>query len=597
VRAIPCPGVRDVPAIRELRFLQRLALAASSTLDGATLVNLVIAETTEATDTDVCSVYLLAPDGEHLVLAATNGLSQAGVGRVRLRVGDGVTGWAADARTPVVVPDVRTEPRFHWLPEVDQDRFVSMCSVPIISGDRLVGVLNVQTDHPRDFGEGDVGLLSAIAAHVAGALERTELQGRLESRVTELHRSEEIHKRFTDLALAGAGLDTILAVVAAHVGAPAAVFDDEGERLGASPGSGFPDRLSGIASRGPRDDGRTVIPVIAGQDTLGWLAVDQGDGAETDSRRLALEHGTIVIALDLVRERAAAEAERRLRADLLDELLAARVGTPDASRLARKASRLGLRIRGRVWVVVVAPDDPEGARAVATDPVARRVSRALDDAIDVPGGQVVVRGTTFVLLVPGDADLTRVERVARAAADVAQVRTGGYGFSAGIGSGPGGPAELRRLVAEAEQALMLVQRRSGRSEVSAYGRLGVDRLLLEIADNECLGAYVDEWLGALIRHDERGPAAAPLIDTLEAVVAEGWNLRAAARRLNLHTNTLHYRLGRVQDVCGRDLDDPTTRLALAVALRAYLLLGALRGASGRPLGADESLPPRSVAEG
>ena len=51
MRAIPCPGVRDVPAIRELRFLQRLALAASSTLDGATLVNLVIAETTEATET------------------------------------------------------------------------------------------------------------------------------------------------------------------------------------------------------------------------------------------------------------------------------------------------------------------------------------------------------------------------------------------------------------------------------------------------------------------------------------------------------------------------------------------------------------------
>jgi sugar diacid utilization regulator/putative methionine-R-sulfoxide reductase with GAF domain len=589
--------VRDVPAIRELRFLQRLALAASSTLDGATLVNLVIAETTEATETDVCSVYLLAPDGEHLVLAATNGLSQDGVGRVRLSVGDGVTGWAAEVREPVVVPDVRAEPRFRWLSEVDQARFVAMCSVPIISGDRLVGVLNVQTDHPRDFGEGDVGLLVAIAAHVAGALERTELQGRLETRIAELHRSEEIHKQFTDLALAGAGLDAICAVVAAHAGAPVAVFDDDGERLGASSGIGFPDRLPGLGSPGTRDDARTVMPIHAGQDTLGWLVVFAAGGAEPHSRRLAIEHGATVIALDLVRERAAAEAERRLRADLLNELLSARAGAADASRLARKASRLGLRIRGRVWAVVIAPDDPEGARAVATDPLARRVSSALADAIDVPGGQVVVRGTTFVLLVPGDADLTRVERVARAAADAAQARSGGYGFSAGIGSGPGGPAELRRLVAEAEQALTLVQRSHGRSEVSAYGRMGVDRLLLEIADNECLGAYVEEWLGELIRHDERGPAAAPLVETLEAVVAEGWNLRAAARRLTLHTNTLHYRLGRVQDVCGRDLDDPTTRLALAVALRGYVLLGALQGASGRPQRADEGPPPRSVAEG
>jgi GAF domain-containing protein len=355
---IPWRGVRDVPAIRELRFLQRLALAASSTLDGATLVNLVIAETTDATDTDVCSVYLLAPDGEHLVLAATNGLSQDGVGRVRLRLGDGVTGWAAEVRQPVVVPDVRVEPRFRWLPEVDQARFVSMCSVPIISGDRLVGVLNVQTDHLRAFGEGDVGLLSAIAAHVAGALERTELQGRLEARVAELHRSEEIHKRFTDLALAGAGLDAICAAVAAHAGAPAAVFDDDGERLGASVGDGLPDRLEAIATPVRRDDDLRIVPIRAGQATLAWLAVGPGDGAAPHSRRLAIEHGTTVIALDLLRERAAAEAERRLRADLLDELLAARAGTADASRLARNASRLGLRIRGRVWAVVVAPDDP-----------------------------------------------------------------------------------------------------------------------------------------------------------------------------------------------------------------------------------------------
>lgn len=589
--------MRDAPAIRELRFLQRLALAAGSTLDGATLVNLVIAETTEATETDVCSVYLLAPDGEQLVLTATNGLAQRGVGRVRLRIGDGVTGWAAEARAPVVVPDVRVEPRFRWLPEVDQDRFVSMCSVPIISGDRLVGVLNVQTDHPRDFGEGDVGLLSAIAAHVAGALERTELQGRLESRVAELHRSEEIHKRFTDLALAGAGLDAICAAVAAHAGASAGVFDDDGERLGASPGGGLPDRMAGVSASGRRDDGIAVVPIRAGQETLGWLAIGPGGGADSHNRRMAIDHGTTVIALDLMRERAAAEAERRLRTDLLDELLAARAGTTDASRLARKAARLGLRIRGRVWTVVIAPDDPEGARAVAMDPLAQRVSRTLADAIDLPGGQVVARGTTFVLLVPGEADLARVELIARAAADAAQARTGGYGFSAGIGSGPGGPGELRRLVSEAEKALALAQRGSGRREVLAYTRLGVDRLLLEIADHKCLGAYVDEWLGDLVSHDERGPAAAPLIETLEAVVAEGWNLRAAARRLHLHMNTLHYRLGRVQDVSGRDLDDPTTRLALAVALRAYLLLGALRGASGRPLGAEDALAPRSAAEG
>jgi GAF domain-containing protein/sugar diacid utilization regulator len=597
VRCLPWRGVHDVPALRELRFLQRLALAASSTLDADALVNLVISETTEATETDVCSIYLLAADGEHLSLAATNGLAQEGVGHVRLRIGEGVTGWAAEERRPVVVPDVTTEPRFRWLPEVDQARFVSMCSVPVISGDRLVGVLNVQTDHPREFGDGDVGLLSAIAAHVAGALERTELQGRLETRIAELHRSEELQRRFTELAVAGAGLDAICVAIAACTGAATGVFDDDGERLGVSSGADLPDRLTDFSAPGRRGDGLTVVPIRAGQGALGWLAVGPGGDTDPQSRRLGIEHGAMVVALDLVRERAEAEAERRLRSALLDELIAARGGPAEASRLARRASRLGLRLRGRVWAIVIAPDDPEGMRAVATDPVARRVSRELADRAAGPGAQVVVRGTAFVLLVPGELDLARVERIARAGADAAQARSGGYAFSAGIGSGPGGPGDLRRLITEAQQALSLLQRAHARSQVSAYARLGVDRLLIEIAGQDVLGAYVEEWLGELIRHDERGPAAAPLVDTLEAVVADGWNLRAAARRLQLHTNTLHYRLGRIQDVSGRDLDDPTARLALAVALRAHLLLGALQGAPGHSWDADQGLPPRSVAEG
>ena len=117
----------------EIRFLQRLALTAASTASMGDLVRLVIAETTEAIGSDVCSVYLVDPADGRLVLTATNGLAQDGVGRVRLDVGEGVTGWAAAERRPVVVPDVREEPRFRWLEEVDQARFVSMCSVPILA--------------------------------------------------------------------------------------------------------------------------------------------------------------------------------------------------------------------------------------------------------------------------------------------------------------------------------------------------------------------------------------------------------------------------------------------------------------------------------
>jgi sugar diacid utilization regulator/putative methionine-R-sulfoxide reductase with GAF domain len=556
----------------ETAFLQRLALAASSTLDPEGLVRLVISETTEAMGTDVCSVYLLDPDGEHLVLSATNGLSQAGVGRVRLALGEGVTGWAALERRPVVVPDVRAEPRFRWLAGVDQARFVSMCSVPILSGDRLVGVVNVQTDARREFGEGDVGLLAAIAAQVAGVLERSELQARLERRLLELRRSEEIHRRLSELVLAGAGLGAICAAIARAAGAPVAVYDPDGERLAASAPELLPFRLAGFVDPERREDDLTVVPVRAGREPLGWLAVRPDEGGEASERRQAIEHGVTVVALDLVRERAAAEAERRLRGDLLGELLGGRLDPAEAERIADRAARLGYRLREPVWAVVMEPDDdaPDAAGGLRRT----RAARAVTDLVAgrAPGGLVVERGESLVLLAPCPDGLPAADRLARDAVRQAAVATGGTSFSCGIGSEAAGPLGLHRVFDEARQALRLARRSGERGAVAAYGRLGVERLLLEIERPERLRAYVEEWLGPLERHG-RGQAAAPLLETLGALVDEGWNMRAAARRLHVHVNTLLYRAGRIEELTGRRLDDAEVRLGLALALRARAIAG------------------------
>ena len=558
----------------ESRFLQRLALAAASTLDARDLVRLVIAETIDAMDVDVCSVYLLEPDGKALLLTATNGLSQTGVGRVRLRLGDGITGWAAAERRPIVVPDVRSEPRFRWLPGVDQARFVSMCSVPILSGDRLVGVLNVQSDERRDFVPGDVALMSAIAAHVAGALERSELQGRLEGRVAELRRSEEVHRRLSGLALAEAGLDAICAAIARTAGAGVAAYDPDGERLATGAPDGLPARLSGFADPERRDDDLTVLPIRAGSESLGWLAVGPADEDAAPGRRAALDHGATVVALELMRERAAAETERRLRGDLVEELLGTPLNPRDAERLADRAARLGYRIRGPVWVLALEPDDDDAARALSSPTSRRRLARALAEEIGrlAPGGLAVERGAGMVLLVPGEPDAADVERLARSAVVLAGALAAGASASCGLSSGAGGPADLHRLAEEARGALGVSRRAGRRAAVASYAGLGVERLLLELP-RERLQGYVTEWLGALRRHARGSTAAAPLTETLEALVAEGWSLRATARRLHVHVNTLLYRMKRVEEVTGRRLADPDVRLGLALALRALPLTG------------------------
>src|SRR5207237_9179684 len=97
-------GVSDSSlAARALNFLVRLAQAAASTQRPDELLELIIRETTSAIGVDVCSLYLLT--GRQLLLTATNGLNENMVGKVTMRVGEGITGWVADTRRAAGVPE------------------------------------------------------------------------------------------------------------------------------------------------------------------------------------------------------------------------------------------------------------------------------------------------------------------------------------------------------------------------------------------------------------------------------------------------------------------------------------------------------------
>lgn len=560
--------------VREVEFLQRLALRAAQTLDAPSLVRLVIHETTDALDVDVCSVYLAEPPTRDLILSATNGLSQDGVGRVRLRLGEGITGWAAQERRPITVPDVRADSRFRWLDGVDQARFVSMCSVPILSADRLVGVLNVQTDSRHDFDTAEVGFLAAIAAQVAGVLERSSLQSRLEEQVADLRRSEEIHRRFTELSLSGGGIEAIRQEIARQAGAQVAIYDDEGVRI--APSEPENDPLPVVLTEKDKNTGNTgmcVLPVRAGSETLAWMAVVQASAPEPVRRR-SLEHGVTVLALELSRERAAAEAERRLRGDLIEELMATRLSEEDAERLMAQAARLGYRLRRQMWVVVIEPDDTAAAAALGDATTARRLRRTLSADVEVqhPGSLLVERGGSLVLLIPSSASVDHVERTARSLLEIAGRLAPNGSFSCGISGEHGGPVLLHDLAEQARLAIHVGRRLHRLGAVNAYRRLGAERLLLTLGCGPHLQEFVTEWLGPLERQEAKGRGAAPLIETLEALTASSWSPRAAARRLNVHVNTLLYRIQRARDLTQRDLDDPDVRLALALALRARMLM-------------------------
>src|SRR5207247_3876824 len=106
----------------------------------------------------------------------------------------------------------------------------------------------------------------------------------------------------------------------------------------------------------------------------------------------------------LSKERAAAEVERRLRGDLIEEVLAGGLEADEAERIARQAERLGHRLPQKAWVVVLEPDDDKTEAALAARGRQDRLEAELSGVMRsrLPGALPLVRSSSAVLLVPDE---------------------------------------------------------------------------------------------------------------------------------------------------------------------------------------------------
>jgi len=182
---------------RENALLLAIVEAVSAGPAVEPLAAAVAALITGATTTDVCFVHVLDDAERSLTLAGATPPFDEQVGRIRLPLGSGVTGWVASHREPaVIVENKEADPRYVPIPALRGTEFTSMASVPMATGPAgLVGVLNVHTVARRAFTDRDVRLLLVIGRLVAGALHQARTHRRLVAR-------ERAHERFTEQAIA-----------------------------------------------------------------------------------------------------------------------------------------------------------------------------------------------------------------------------------------------------------------------------------------------------------------------------------------------------------------------------------------------------------
>lgn len=125
---------------------------------------------------DSCFLYVL--EGEELVLRASKNPHAEAVDRLKLKVGQGITGWVAEHRTPVAVEsEAFRDPRFRAFNELPEDQFQAFLSVPVISRDKVVGVINLQHSKPHEYCKQEIHLISTIGFMVGAEIEMARLEG------------------------------------------------------------------------------------------------------------------------------------------------------------------------------------------------------------------------------------------------------------------------------------------------------------------------------------------------------------------------------------------------------------------------------------
>ena len=180
-------------ADRELALLRELIQAASSGPGVEPLAAAAARIITAATDSDVCFVHVLDDTERSLTLAGATPPFDSEVGKIRLPLGQGISGWVASHREPVVIlDDKESDPRYLPFQSLRGRDFTSMVSVPMETDPGgLVGVLNVHTVAQREFGDRDVELLLVIGRLIAGAMHQARLHRQLVAR-------ERAHENFVE---------------------------------------------------------------------------------------------------------------------------------------------------------------------------------------------------------------------------------------------------------------------------------------------------------------------------------------------------------------------------------------------------------------
>jgi sugar diacid utilization regulator len=412
-----------------------------------------------------------------------------------------------------------------------------------------------------------------------------------------LRRLVAVYRHLSGLAVQDSGLAAVTELIAKHMDATVAVVDEKMDVLAAASATGrmsdaaryFQGRVAhprltqvlGVTGRTRRairmpdvDETAPVIvaPILVGDEVPAYvMTLDGAPEASDDLRLLLTEHAATICGVILGRERVVAAAATRVRYDLVEGLLSGKGS--DNDELLRWARHLGYDDKEDHRVLSVMLGDPR----IHADEPDRRVSGAVErfftthvsDAINAVRGREV----TVVMAEEREARPRRSRVVHSAELCLKRLRElfPETTITVGIGGVCRSPADISRSYDEARRTIDVAWRMGRDGTAVVFDDLGIHRLLLQVADPAQLREFAWEVFGGVARGAKGN--AAEYLSTLVCYFRANNSPQRASKTLHVHPNTVSYRIRRIEEMTGLDLDNYRDRLMAEVALEILDAVG------------------------
>jgi purine catabolism regulator len=434
--------------------------------------------------------------------------------------------------------------------------------------------------------------------------------------VKKLQYFKEIHDQFTVLSLTDKGPEQIIKTLEELIGNPVALLDRNFHSIFATDPSlakfelvekvhyyektkeiklphyrqvvKYPD-LQGLSGY------QIVVPVENFNHMKTYLLIGEMNKPLEEIDFIAVENAATSLSLELVKQFAVAEVEKKFKKDLIDELVSGKFQS--VNLLFEKANVFGWDLEGSFSAVLfkmVGIKDTSKGRQISKRPLQQKLS-SMFEAIHqyLPKGIMTSKGDTVIVLwkvEEGHNFSLWSQKIKKAAYEVQKLikkQIGDITVQVGIGNIADNILEIARSYKEAQEALELGKTVFGEETVTMFSELGIFRLLCNFGDLSSLSSYIPVSLKRLINYPHSNQA--DLIKTLRVFLECNQNATKTSQILFLHYKTVVYRLERIKEITRMKFEDPEEMLSVHVGLKIMELLDRENRISLPKTGVDKAL--------